>query len=156
MYLNNDQKFVAVLNRKIDTSRLMNALGHMTAGITSEIGIEAPRFLRYLDADGTAHPGISTYPFIVLRAENSNQIRNLRSRAIEAGLAYTDFVDAMLGSSAEDQLARTKARRESELEYFGILLFGSAEELSPLTKRFSIFTDPKPSAMAESASTPST
>ncbi len=45
----------------------------------------------------------------------------------------------MLGRSAEDQLVQTKNSKESELEYFGICLFGKAEQLNILTKKFSLF-----------------
>ncbi|EKD43519.1 MAG: hypothetical protein ACD_72C00244G0009, partial [uncultured bacterium] len=34
----NSKRFVAVLNRKIETGRIMNALGHMTAGLAGGSG----------------------------------------------------------------------------------------------------------------------
>jgi hypothetical protein len=47
----------------------------------------------------------------------------------------------MLGSSAEDQLAQTKATRPQAMQFLAVLLFGSSEVLNPLTKRFSLFTE---------------
>ena len=32
----NSMRFIAVLNKKIEPGRLMNALGHMTAGLAGE------------------------------------------------------------------------------------------------------------------------
>jgi hypothetical protein len=140
MYADNDYKFVAVLNEKIDLSKLLNALGHMTAGLITQCeDTRVMRFLCYEDADGGKHPAISHYPFIVLAARNGNQIRTLRQAAIAADIIYNDFVDTMLGTSAEDQLQKTKATREKDMEYFGICLFGSAEVLNGLTKKFSLF-----------------
>jgi hypothetical protein len=140
MYADNDYKFVAVLNEKIEMHRLLNALGHMTAGLVSQASDPASmRFLCYKDADGGLHPAISHYPFIVLSARNGNQIRTLRQGAIEAGLVYNDFVATMIGSSAENQLAKTQAAREADLEYFGICLFGPSEVLGGLTRKFSLF-----------------
>lgn len=141
-YADNDKKMVAVLNKQKSVPQLLNALGHMAAGLPSLVAdMSELRFLHYQDADGGAHPAISHYPFIVLRAENSNQIRKLRCAALEAGLVYNDFVESMLGESAEDQLQKTARTPEANLEYIGILLFGSAETLNALTKRFSLFRE---------------
>ena len=140
MYADNQYKFIAILNKKVDLAKLLNALGHMTAGLVSLApDLEAFRFLRYEDADGSAHPAISHYPFIVLAAKNGNQIRNVREQAKEAGILYNDFVDTMLGGSAEAQLRQTREAKESDLEYFGLCLFGEAEVIGPMTKRFSLF-----------------
>jgi len=43
-----------------------------------------------------------------------------------------------IGTSAE-QLERTKITTESELEYFGICLFGSTKELKEFTGKYSLF-----------------
>jgi hypothetical protein len=140
MYSDNELKFTVVLNEKVELPRLLNALGHMTAGLVGQVpDRERMRFLRYEDADGGVHPAISHYPFIILAARNGNQIRVLRQAAIEAGVVYNDFVDTMLGASAEDQLARTRAAREADLTYFGICLFGPAEVLNGMTRKFSLF-----------------
>ena len=140
MYADNEYKFVAVLNEKIALPRLLNAMGHMTAGLVArQNGHLDSSWLCYEDGDGGIHPAISRHPFIILSAKNSNQIRTLRQAALQHGVAYNDFTDTMLGASAEDQLARTAGTREQDLEYFGICLFGRAEELHPLTRRFSLF-----------------
>ncbi|WP_437962313.1 DUF2000 domain-containing protein (plasmid) [Sorangium sp. So ce119] len=140
MYADNEYKFVAVLNEKIELPKLLNALGHMTAGLVAQQeDREKMRFLQYHDGGGGLHPSISFYPFIVLKARNGNQIRALRQQAIEAGLVHCDFVDTMLGASAEDQLAKTRATPEQDLNYFGICLFGEKEVLGALTKKFSLF-----------------
>lgn len=140
MYADNDYKFVAVLNKKVELPQLLNALGHMAVGLTSlSSNVADMRFLCYQDADGGTHPAISHYPFIVLVANNSNQIRSLRQAAIEAGILYNDFADSMLGASSEDQLRQTAERSEQDLDYFGICLFGPSETLTPMTRKFSLF-----------------
>ena len=139
-YENNDLKFVAVLNRKTELPRLLNALGHISVGLTSlSKEVSEMQFLDYRDGDNGSHPAISKFPFIVLAADNGNQIRSLRKAAIDFGILHNDFVSQMLGTSAEDQLQNTASAKEAELEYFGIVLFGPAEKLNPLTKRFSLF-----------------
>lgn len=90
-------RFVAVLNKKIETGRLLNALGHTTAGLVSLAPDAADmRFLDYRDADGSSHPAISHHPFIVLSADNSNQLRTLRAACMERGIVCNDFVNSMV------------------------------------------------------------
>ena len=133
------KRFIAILNKKIETGRLMNALGHMTAGLVG--GSDNPQemyFLQYEDRDGGAHPNISHFPFIVLTAENSNQIRTVRKEAIARHIPFTDFVSTMTVGTSQEQIERTRATAEAELEYWGICVFGSTAELRELTKKFSL------------------
>ena len=140
MYADNNFKFVAVLNKKIEPAKLMNALGHMAVGLTSLCpAVESMNFHCYLDGNGGAHPAISHFPFIVLVADNSNKIRSARAAAMEAGLLYNDFTDTMLGGSADEQLQQTRDKKEEELEYFGLCLFGPAETINLITRKFSLF-----------------
>jgi hypothetical protein len=139
-YENNGKKFVVILNAKAEIPILMNAVGHIAAGIgTCDGNKKEMDFLQYADADGTFHPAISKYPLIVLKAKNSDQIRRVRLFAIANGVTYNDFTDTMLGFSADDQLEKTRNRKEIDLEYHAIILFGEAELLDKETRRFSLF-----------------
>lgn len=136
----NSLRFVAILNKKVEVGKLMNALGHMTAGLAGKSGeAEEMCFLEYQDANGGVHPNISHFPFIILKADNSNKIGTVREEAIQRGISFTDFTSTMtVGTSAEQQ-ARTKSTPEAELEYYGICLFGSTSELRKFTSKFSLF-----------------
>ena len=115
----NSKRFVAVLNKKIEIGRLMNALGHMTAGLAGGFG--APEqfcFLQYADKNGGAHPNISHFPFIVLQADNSNKIRAVRNEAIKRKIPFTDFTSTMVIGTSEEQLCATKETPEAELENY--------------------------------------
>lgn len=133
-------RFVAVLNKKAELGRLFNALGHMTAGLVGKYGDANDFcFLEYRDADGGIHPSISHFPFIVLKADNANQIRTLRSALIEQGLPCNDFTSTMTVGTSEEQQRATAETPEAELEYFGICTFGETEPLKVLTKKFQLF-----------------
>ncbi len=139
-FSDNEYKFVAVLNSKIEIPKLMNAIGHMSVWLTNSAENNNEfKFLEYKDKDWTLHPNISNYPFIVLKSKNSNQIRTLREKAIEEWIIYSDFTDTMLGASSDEQVSNTANTPESELEYFGVCLFWTQEQLAPLTKKFSVF-----------------
>jgi hypothetical protein len=138
-YEDTDKKFTVVLNKNRPLAELMNALGHMAVGLTAQTNDPASmRFLCYEDADGGRHPSISYYPFIVLAAKNSNQLRTLRQAAIDAQLVYNDFTHTMLGASAEDQLRATASTPERDLEYLGVILFGPSAVINSLTRKFSL------------------
>lgn len=133
-------RFIAVLNKKIPFGKLTNALGHMTAGISGKVAdSEQLCFLEYKDKDDGSHPAISHFPFIVLAADNSNQIRKVRNEAIARGIAYNDFASSMMVGTSADQVNLTAATPEAELEYYGICLFGKTEDLKEFTGKFSLF-----------------
>lgn len=136
----NSKRFIAVLNKKIEVGKLMNALGHMTAGLVAGTSnISQMCFLPYEDKEGGKHPNISHFPFIILKADNSNQIRTIRNEAIARNIQFTDFTSTMTIGTSEEQVNNTRATSEVNLEYFGICLFGEADLLRQFTKKFSLF-----------------
>lgn len=133
-------RFVAVLNKKIEIGKLMNALGHMAAGLSALYpDKEILRFDTYFDKDGSKHPSISDNPFIVLSADNSNQIRTLRNTLKEKNIIFTDFPITMTVGTFAEQKQRASETPEVELEYYGICFFGENNELRELTKKFSLW-----------------
>ena len=136
----NGKRFVAVLNAKHEMGKLLNALGHMSAGLTALVpNIAELCFLTYADQEGNQHHQVSHFPFIVLKAGNSNQIRTLRQQAVAAGMLFTEFTESMSIGTSEEQLRATAQLKESELEYLGICLFGPTPDLKGLTRKFSLF-----------------
>ena len=136
----NTKRFIAILNKKVDTGRLFNALGHMTAGLINEINdIDDLCFLTYTDMEGGEHASISHYPFIILKADNSNQIRKVRENLISLKIPFTDFVNTMILGTSEEQMRVTAQTPEDDLDYFGICMFGNTAELKSFTSKFSLF-----------------
>ncbi len=133
-------KFVAILNKKIPVNLLMNALGHMAAGLSaSYANIPEMRFDNYVDKDGGDHKSISDNPFIILAADNSNKIRTLRNLLIEKNIHFVDFTSTMTAWTYLEQQQRTKEIPELELEYYGICLFGEINQVNELTRKFSLW-----------------
>jgi hypothetical protein len=131
-------KLVAVMNEKIETGVVMNALAHMCIGFGSRIGIEELRLTNYVDADGEQHPSISEMPFMILKA-NSNKLRALRKAALENGIRCVDFTDTMTIGTYTEQLEKTKSTKETDLIYYGVVLFGEWSKVSELTRKFSLW-----------------
>lgn len=133
-------KFVVILNKKIETGKLMNALGHLAVGFSILYpDKETLKFDTYIDKDQGKHPGISDNPFIVLSADNANQIRIVRKLLQEKNIIFNDFTDTMTIGAAMEQKQRTKETPENELDYYGICFFGEEKQLHELTKKFSLW-----------------
>ncbi len=136
----NSKRFIAILNKKVEVGRVMNALGHITAGLAGGSSkAEEMCFLQYEDKDGGNHPNISHYPFIVLKADNSNKIRTVRNECIARNIPFSDFTSTMIVGTSQEQQDRTYATPEEELEYWGIVMFGSTQELKEFTGKFSLY-----------------
>ena len=132
------KKFVAVLNKKIEVGKIMNALAHMTVGLVNSHPNQDMGVINYEDKDGGAHMA-SKFPYIILKADNSNKIRTLRNVCIEKGIPFASFTSAMTVGTWEEQVERSKASPEAELEYYGICLLGEKNDLDELTRKFSLW-----------------
>jgi hypothetical protein len=141
MSIANSYKFVALINKNLDAGVALNALGHAALGLGAHLADgqkEAMRLLEFRDGDGQAHANISALSLIVLRGTSAN-IRALRREAIARSIACVEFASTMTGDTYVEQLERTAQTPESELDYYAILLFGPAEILNPLTRKYSLY-----------------
>ncbi len=135
------KKFVGVLNKKIEPGKIMNALAHMTAGLVGQVSEEVRRemeIINYADKYSGAHVA-SKHPFIILKAENSNKLRTFRQELITKNIPFASFTSAMTVGGWEEQVERSKNTPEAELEYYGVVAFGSPVELNELTRKFSLW-----------------
>lgn len=131
-------KLVAVLNKRIEPGKVMNALAHMCIGLGAVIGEKELRLTDYRDADGGSHPYISEIPFIIL-CENSNKIRTLRQNALAKNVLFNDFTDTMTVGAYQEQIERTAQVNDSDLIYYGIVLFGDWDMVTELTRKCSLW-----------------
>ena len=133
------KKFIAVLNKKVDVGKVMNALAHMTVGLTGTIADDEDLgVIDYADKDGGKHLA-SKHPFIVLRADNSNKIRTFRKALIENNIPFASFNECMTVGGWDAQVERSKETAEENLEYYGICTFLEEGQLEDMTRKFSLW-----------------
>ena len=138
-YKRTDYKFVAILNKKIEVWKIMNALAHMTAWMVwNSKNLEEMWFINYEDKDNSPHMA-SKHPFIILKAKNSNQIRQIRSEVIERWLVFSSFTSAMTVGNYEQQLEESKKQWAEDLEYYWLSIFWKKEIVDEITKRLSLW-----------------
>ncbi|MEZ8577446.1 DUF2000 domain-containing protein [Vibrio splendidus] len=133
------KRFIAVLSKKMDLGRTLNVLGHLSVGLSNLLESEEACYVDYEDLDDNVHPNLSHYPFIVLKADNSNKLRKVRDEAFSRGIKFTDFTSSMIEGGSAEQQQRTKEIKEEDLEYLGVCLFGDTEILREFTKKFSLY-----------------
>ncbi len=140
-YISTTHQFVCVVNKKIPAPQLMNAVGHMSAGLVNQYlgNTSSMRFRDFVDKDKTIHPSTSENGFIVLRSENSNQLRTLRNKLIEEKIPFNDFTSTMVPGTYVDQQNEFDNTSELDLEYFGICFFAEKDKSRELTKKFSLY-----------------
>lgn len=135
----NQKRFIAILSKKMELGRTLNVLGHLSIGLSSQLECSESQYVDYEDMDGNVHPSLSHYPFIVLKADNSNKLRKVREEAISRNIKFTDFTSSMIEGGSVEQQQRTKETRELDLEYLGVCIFGDTETLREFTKKFSLY-----------------
>ena len=133
------KRFIAILSKKMDLGRTLNVLGHLSVGLSNRLESDEAYYVDYRDFDGNVHPNLSHYPFIVLKADNSNKLRKVSEEAFIRGIKFTDFTSSMIEGGSVEQQKRTKETKEEDLEYLGVCLFGDTEILRDFTKKFSLY-----------------
>ena len=136
-----DRKFVVVLNKSYDLARLTSGIGHVTAGLVAGCAdrVDDMEFLDYVSADDQTYKSISNWPFVVLRGRGG-QLKTLRTGLLEKGLPAVAYLDTMLEGGTEVEMAATRARSADDLEILALATFGDREEISVMTKKFSLWT----------------
>jgi hypothetical protein len=134
------KKFVVVLNRSHELSRLTSGLGHVTAGLAASLTQtgEDLRFLTYESADGQQFSSISDYSFIVLKGRRG-QLKTFHAALREKELPCVTYLDTMLEGGTAVEMAATKQRNFEDLEVLAIATFGDVDVLNGLTKKFSLW-----------------
>lgn len=133
-----ENKLVALVNKEIDVGVAMNAIAHMTIGLGAQLNQVLLRLNDYQDKEGNIYPNISQIPFIILRGKSS-EIRKAVVNAKEQDMKFGVFTDTMTGGTYQEQLDNTLQTPEEKLIYYGAVLFGPWDDVSQITKRFSLY-----------------
>jgi hypothetical protein len=132
------KKLAVVVSEKIEIGTAMNAVAHMALGMGSLLGPDESLMCDYRDADGISHPFISAYPFIVLKG-HPNKIREAIDAAKNCDVKVIDFISSMTIGTYTEQLNRTHALPNADLEFYGAVFFGNTDSVSAITKKFSLY-----------------
>lgn len=141
MYADNHRKLIAITNRQYSVPHRQNAVLHATVGLVKLVGIDAFELLDYDNDELGVRAQISLFPNVGLTAKNGSQLLNTYLKASEANIACNIFCESMLGASAEEQVRQMREATLETLKPMAVVLFGEADVLHPLTKKFSVLKD---------------
>ncbi len=130
-------KFVIVLNEKAPIGKLLSACGQLAMSLQADATPEQRADMSFIPFSGLAT--LSTCSFVVLRG-TASQLLTLYTMAREKGVLSGIFTSTMsFNGNEEDLILKTRNTPLDQVEPYGVGLFGQIEELSPLTKKFSVF-----------------
>lgn len=132
-------KIVIIVNKELESWQITNAVAHTSAYIGHKLNEKFDTGENFITKDEANHPRNTQYPIIILTAK-PGQMSNLMTKVRESELLYHGFIKEMIDTSDDQEITKILATKDdSEIEYLGIGVFGSNDEVNKLTKKFSMF-----------------
>jgi len=132
-----ENKLVIIVSKDADPGVAMNAVAHASLALGATLGTAPLALQEYRDTSGNNWP-LSGMPYIILRGK-SGEIRKALVAAKEANILQIAFTETMTGGTYVEQLARTAQLSQEEHVYYAAVLFGPWEQVSQMTKKFSLY-----------------
>lgn len=133
------KKIAIVLNKNIQGWQAINAVSHIAGYIGNKIQNGFTTGADFMAKDNTTYPRNSQYPIIALAGEEKD-IKALARKAKEAGLLYHIFIKEMIETTDDSKIIKILLEKtDKDVEYFGIGIFGTKEEVTALTKNFNLW-----------------
>lgn len=130
------QKLVIVIDNNLPGWQIMNTSAHAAAflGNKMESPFDTGKFFQ--TKDGVNHPRNSQYGIVTLAA-TKKELKELMDQVRKSDLLYIGYIPEMMEATNDQKLAKMVAKkRDEEIEYTGIGIFGPKEKVDQLTKKF--------------------
>ncbi|MBS0359379.1 MAG: DUF2000 family protein [Proteobacteria bacterium] len=135
-------KFVIVLNEKSPVGKLLSATGQLAMSLFADATSEQREHMNFVPFHSPTTNKLivlSTTSFVVLKG-TQNQLLTLYSNTQEQNILSAIFTSTMSFNGIEEDLIHKTANTDlGEVEIYGVGLFGLINELTSLTKKFSVF-----------------
>jgi lysyl-tRNA synthetase class 2 len=133
---------VAIINTDLVSEdwQALNAVGHLTAAY----GARSGKNLFYQDhietKDGEKLP-LNTTHAIMIKQSNNPKLLELVAEAKKLEIHFETFTKEMLESSDDKKVSEvTRGKELSEIEFFGVLVYGKKSHIEKLTEKFPLLS----------------
>ena len=136
-----DFQLAVILNKNIETGRLLNAASHAVSGFVGTLpNPERFNYLQYRDKSGEFDAIISHHPTIILRAGDSAELLKAYRKSRELHLPNNAFIETMTLGPSLEEITIVKDKDISQLVFWGVVFFGKTEEVKRITKDLQLFS----------------
>jgi hypothetical protein len=136
------KKFAVIIDRNLPLTQIANAIGHLGLGLGHHSGISDAAYSTFTNPAAGSVSYLTDCPFIILGAKSSKQLYNLHQSLMQTSIVYNIFFDNFFSHDVEEQLRQVESTDLEELKYVAIMLYGTSDELTPFTKKFSLLRNP--------------
>lgn len=134
------KKITAVLVKNLEFGVALNVIGHLAISIGAYADKDIMGRKELFDASNISHLGISKYPFIITKTTASKIKKTIELVCNMPDILVADYPSCMLNTGHDDELySELKKTPNDEIQYYGIILYGSSEKINELTKKFSLW-----------------
>ncbi|HTE21822.1 MAG TPA: amino acid--tRNA ligase-related protein [Candidatus Limnocylindria bacterium] len=134
------KKIVAVVDKELETWRVVNAVAHMTAIIGNQTKKEQlTSGDTFVGSDSVAIPRNSQYPIIIMRA-SEKQLHTLHKDIQAKHVPYHIFIKEMQDTTNDAEIVESlKNKPMSDTTFYGVAFLAAHELADQLTKGFQLF-----------------
>ena len=139
MKQNFSKKIAIVVNKQLESWQVLNTVAHISAYIGNKMQDQFDTGEYFETEDGQKHPRNSQFPIIVLSA-TTEQLTNFIKEVRSSDLLYIGFIREMIETTNDEEIVKILSnKQDGEIEYLGIGVFGSNEQVKELTRKFSLW-----------------
>ena len=133
------KRFAIVVNKDLPSWQVLNTVGHIAAYLGSKMESSFDTGEYFVTKDKKGHPRNSQYPIVTFSA-TAKELQKFIELVRESNLLYLGFVPEMVETTDDAELEKViGGKLDSEIEYYGIGVFGENEKVKPLFKKFSLW-----------------
>ena len=133
-----NQKIAIVVREDLPSWQVMNTVAH----VSGYLGNKITTFLsdeNFVTSDEQNHPRNSQYAIIILK-NTEKGLRKFMRRVRESKLLYHGFIREMIETTDDSEIQQILSnKRDDEIEYLGIGIFGPIERVNELTQGMSLW-----------------
>jgi len=134
---------VCVLNKSIKMEKWqeLNTIAHLNAAYWARNGKWLFEFNEVSTKDGKSISMNTTHAIMIKETNNNDDVFSLIDESKKINLHVSEFTREMLETSDDKKvLEDTKTKNLKDVEYFGVLVYGSKKEVEKATKDFSLYS----------------